>query len=71
MQRKLFCWTASEASGGGAERSKFAVRIFVKKSSDFVQKVPLFYGAYLVVKRSLYCWDENPSTSARKIWRGD
>jgi hypothetical protein len=40
MQRKLFCWTASEASGGGAERSKFAVRIFVKKSSDFVQKVP-------------------------------
>jgi len=40
MRRKLFCWTASEASGGGAERSKFAVRIFVKKSSDFNQKVP-------------------------------
>jgi len=29
----------AEASGGGAERSKFAVRIFVKKSSDFVQQI--------------------------------
>lgn len=26
------------------ERSKFAVRIFVKKSSDFVQQTPPFYG---------------------------
>ena len=37
MRRKLFCGTAS---GGGAERSNFAVRIFVKKSSDFNQKAP-------------------------------
>jgi len=40
MRRKLFCGTARETSGGGAERSKFAVRIFVKKSSDFVQQTP-------------------------------
>ncbi len=40
MRRKIFCGTASEASGGGAERSNFAVRIFVKKSSDFVQQIP-------------------------------
>jgi hypothetical protein len=40
MWRKLFCGVASEASGGGAERSNFAVRIFVKKSSDFNQKAP-------------------------------
>jgi hypothetical protein len=40
MQRKLFCWIASEASGGGAERSKFSVRILVKKCSNFVQKTP-------------------------------
>jgi hypothetical protein len=30
-------------SEGEAERSEFAVRIFVKKSSDFVQKVPPIY----------------------------
>jgi len=40
LRRKLFCGTASEASGGGAERSKFGVRIFVKESSDFVQQTP-------------------------------
>jgi hypothetical protein len=43
MRRKFFCEVAAGAlaeAGGGAERSKFAVRIFVKKSSDFVQKVP-------------------------------
>ena len=32
-------WRAS-ASGGGSGASNFAVRIFVKKSSDFNQKVP-------------------------------
>ena len=39
-QRKLFCGMASvsERRRGGA--SKFAIRIFVKKSSDFNQKVP-------------------------------
>jgi hypothetical protein len=37
MQRKLFCWLASvsERRRGGA--SKFAVRILLKESSDFVQ----------------------------------
>ena len=40
MRRKLFCGMASvsERRRGGA--SKFAIRIFVKKSSDFNQKVP-------------------------------
>jgi len=37
LRRKLFCGTASEASGGEAERSKFGVRILFKESSDFVQ----------------------------------
>ena len=37
LRRKLFCGTASEASGGGAGRSNFAVRILFKKGSDFVQ----------------------------------
>jgi len=40
MRRKLFCGMASvsERRRGGA--SKFAIRIFVKKSSDFNQKAP-------------------------------
>lgn len=37
LRRKLFCGTASEASGGGAGRSNFAVQILFKKGSDFVQ----------------------------------
>jgi len=44
MRRKLFCGVASDSERRRGEASKFAVRIFVKKSSDFNQKVPLFYG---------------------------
>ena len=39
MRGKLFCWVASVSERRGGA-SKFAVRIFVKKSSDFNQKVP-------------------------------
>ena len=51
--KKIFLFCSPKRSGGGRKRwaglppcgrqSKFAVRIFVKKSSDFVQKVPPFY----------------------------
>ena len=47
MRRKLFCWTASGASGGGAPvrlwRSSVLVRMFVKVGSDFNQKAPQFF----------------------------
>src|SRR3989344_2732946 len=39
MRRKLFCRVASVSERRGGA-SKFAVRIFVKKSSDFNQKAP-------------------------------
>jgi len=39
-RENFFAGWRARASGGGAEQSKFKVRIFVKKSSDFVQKVP-------------------------------
>ena len=39
-EENFFAGWRALASGGGAERSNFAVRIFVKKSSDFVQQTP-------------------------------
>jgi len=39
MRGKLFCGVASVSERRGGA-SKFAVRIFVKKSSDFNQKAP-------------------------------
>ena len=39
-EENFFAEQRALASGGGAERSNFAVRIFVKKSSDFVQQTP-------------------------------
>ena len=38
-KRKLFCWVASVSERRGGA-SKFTVRIFIKKSSDFNQKAP-------------------------------
>jgi len=40
MRRKLFCGVASVSERRWDGASKFAVRIFVKKSSDFNQKAP-------------------------------
>ncbi len=61
--KKIFLFCSPKRSGGGRKRwaglpptgrqLKVAVRIFVKKSSDFVQKVPPFLGDCCLALASL------------------
>ncbi len=53
IERKLFCFARRSSAGGNAGAGlKVKIRIFVKKSSDFVQKVPHFYGKYYKTRLS-------------------
>ena len=43
MLRRFFCFARRQAIGNAGRQLKFAIRIFVKKISDFIQKVPPIY----------------------------
>jgi hypothetical protein len=52
----LFCFARRNSAGGNAGAGlKVKIRIFVKKSSDFVQKVPMKLKKLTMLKIVSFC----------------